>query len=333
MNTIGAVILSILLGFLPMLLFAFIVYWVDRYEKEPRILLGGVFLWGASLAAGAAILVNTVMGLGIYIFTRSDTITEMTTGSLIAPIVEESLKGFAVLIVFVAFRHEFDSILDGIIYASVTALGFAATENAYYIYNFGYVDNGLIGILIMFVIRVILVGWQHPFYTAFTGIGLATARLSHKPSVKVIAPLAGLSIAILTHAFHNTMGSFLPGLAGLATGTLIDWSGWFIMFIFILWALRREQRWIIRNLKEEVELALISPAQYRVACSAWMQTLSRLKALSSGRYRATNRFYQLAAELAYKKEQHLFMGDEGGNGAMIENLRTELTRLAGSAVS
>ena len=188
MNTATAVIVSIIVGFLPMLFFAWIVYWVDRYEKEPRLLLGVVFVWGAVLAAGAAFLVNTVLGLGVYLFTRSDSITELTTGSLIAPIVEECLKGLAVLVVFVIFRREFDSILDGIIYASVTALGFAATENAYYIYTFGYNENGVLGIFVMFVIRVFLVGWQHPFYTAFTGIGLAVSRLSHKSALKIIAP-------------------------------------------------------------------------------------------------------------------------------------------------
>jgi RsiW-degrading membrane proteinase PrsW (M82 family) len=333
MNTGVAIVISILLGFLPMLFFAWIVYWVDRYEKEPKLLLGGVFIWGAVLSAGVAFVVNTLVGLGVYLFTRSDSVTELTTGSMVAPIVEECLKGFAVLIVFLVFRNEFDSILDGIIYGSVVALGFAATENAYYIYNFGYNENGVIGIVIMFVIRVFMVGWQHPFYTAFTGIGLAVARLSPNNTLKIFAPLAGLSMAILTHAFHNTLASLIPGLTGLAAGTLIDWTGWFMMFIFIMWALNREQNWLIHQLKEEVDLALISPAQYRVACSAWMQTLTRMKALSSGSYRATNRFYQVAAELAYKKEQRTKLGEEGGNSAIIEKLRTELSRLATVAIT
>ena len=332
MSSATAVLVSIVMGFLPMLVFAWMVYWVDRYEKEPRLLLGVVFAWGAILAAGAAFIVNTALGLGVYLFTRSDTLTEFTTGSLIAPIVEECLKGFAVLIVFLLARGEFDSILDGIIYASITALGFAATENAYYIYTYGYSENGPIGMLMMFVVRVFLVGWQHPFYTAFTGIGLAIARLSHKSTVKIIAPVTGLFVAILTHSFHNTVASFLPGLTGLAAGTLIDWTGWLFMFIFILWALRREQRWIIRQLKQEVESNLITPTQYRVACSAWLQSLTRLKAFFSGQYRATNRFYQVAAELAYKKEQCTTLGDEGGNTAIIEDLRAELTRLGAVAI-
>lgn len=333
MSTATAVVLSILLGFIPMIFFAYIMYWVDRYEKEPRILVGGVFLWGAFLAAGSSFIINTVLGLGVYLFTRSDTITNLTTGSMIAPIVEESLKGFAVLIVFMVFRKEFDSVLDGIIYASITALGFAATENAYYIYNYGYTANGVIGILVMFIIRVFLVGWQHPFYTCFTGIGLAVSRLSKNSNVKLIAPITGFSLAVLTHSIHNTIAAMIPGITGLATGTLIDWTGWFFMFIFILWALNREQNWIVRQLKEEVDLSLISSAQYRVACSAWRQSFSRLKALSSGQYRTTNRFYQVAAELAYKKEQRTRLGDEGGNGVIIETLRSELTRLSPVAVA
>ena len=44
----------------------------------------------------------------------------------------------------------------------------------------------------MFFVRVILVGWQHPFYTAFIGIGLAISRLSRNTSIKIIAPIIGL---------------------------------------------------------------------------------------------------------------------------------------------
>lgn len=332
MSPSTAILLSIVLGFFPMLLFASIVYWIDRYEKEPKLLLGVVFTWGAILAAGAAFFVNSAVGLGIYIFTHSESFTDLTTGALVAPVVEECLKGFAVFIIFLVFRQEFDSILDGIIYASVTALGFAATENAYYIYQYGYHTNGPVGLLIMFIIRVFLVGWQHPFYTAFTGIGLAMARLSPRKLTKIIAPLTGLSVAILTHSLHNMVVSILPGLTGLATGTLFDWTGWIMMFIFILWALRREQRWIINQLREEVNLELISPEQYRIACSAWLQSFTRMKALFNGQYRATNKFYQLAAELAYKKEQMATLGEENGNTALISNLRSELSRLSALAV-
>jgi len=49
-------ILSLFFGFVPMLVFAWILYWLDRFEKEPKILLGVVFVWGAMVAAGVAFI-------------------------------------------------------------------------------------------------------------------------------------------------------------------------------------------------------------------------------------------------------------------------------------
>ena len=45
------ILASIFFGFVPMFLFAGFVYWIDRYEKEPKLLLGGVFIWGAVIAS------------------------------------------------------------------------------------------------------------------------------------------------------------------------------------------------------------------------------------------------------------------------------------------
>jgi RsiW-degrading membrane proteinase PrsW (M82 family) len=329
-GTILGFLLSLFFGFIPMFLFAYLLYWIDRYEKEPKLLLIGTFIWGAVVAAGVAFIVNTVLGLGVYMFTGSDMATELTTGSIIAPVVEEFLKGFAVLLVFLIFRKEFDSILDGIVYAGIAALGFAATENTYYIFSYGYMENGIAGTFFLVFVRVILVGWQHPFYTAFFGIGLAISRLSRNGIVKFIAPVGGLGLSIFTHSMHNTLASFMGGLGGLAVGTLVDWSGWFIMVLFILWALYREQQWLITELREEVKLGILSPGQYRVACSAWRQSYTRLTALFSGRFQATRKFYKITAELAYKKHQRASLGEESGNTNIINKYRSELARLSAS---
>ncbi|NOZ00150.1 MAG: PrsW family intramembrane metalloprotease [Chloroflexi bacterium] len=322
---------SVFFGFVPMFIFAYLLYWSDRYEKEPKVLLGAVFFWGALIAAGGAFIINTVLGLGVYFFTGSEAATDLTTGSVIAPIVEESLKGLAVLIVFLLFRREFDSVLDGIVYAGIVALGFAATENTYYIYTYGFQENGWGGLWFLVFVRVVLVGWQHPFYTAFTGIGLAVARLSRSVFVKFIAPLLGFGLAIFTHSVHNTLASFLKGLSGLAVGTFIDWGGWFFMFIFLVWAVARERKLLKQHLREEVSLGLMTAGQYRTATSAWAQSFARLTAIFNGRYRATQRFYQVCGELAHKKQQFATLGDEQGNAAIIRKLRTELGQLAPGA--
>jgi RsiW-degrading membrane proteinase PrsW (M82 family) len=325
---IFGVFLSFLFGFLPMLFFAYIVYWTDRYEKEPKKMLGGVFLWGAIIAAGAAFIINTSFGLGLYLFSRSQALSEQSTSSLIAPITEEILKGVAVLFVFLYFRREFDSIVDGIVYAAITALGFAATENVYYIYTYGFKEAGISGIFGMFFLRVFLVGWQHPFYTAFIGIGLAIARLNPIKAVKIIGPILGLGVAITVHSIHNTIATTLQGLKGLTTELLFDWSGWVMMVIFLIWALYREQRWIVTQLRDEVSNGTITPAQYHTACSAWRQTGSRINALFSGNYQLVNRFYSLTAELAYKKRQSIIPGEPGHGSTEIDVLRDQLASLS-----
>ena len=49
-----------------------------------------------------------------------------------APLVEEFWKGLAVFGIFFFLRREFDGVVDGIIYGTFAALGFAATENVMY---------------------------------------------------------------------------------------------------------------------------------------------------------------------------------------------------------
>lgn len=317
-----AFFVSLFFGFVPMFLYAAFVYWLDRYEKEPKALLGAAFFWGVVVAAGGAFIINTMFGIGIYIFTNSEAAADFGTTSIVAPVVEEILKGLAVGIVFLMFRKEFDSVLDGIIYGGIAGLGFAATENTLYIYRNGYLEGGWEGLFLLAFIRVIVVGWMHAFFTAFTGIGFAAARLNKNVLVKFFAPLIGLGAAISIHAFHNTFGSLIGGVSGLALGSLLDWLGWALMFGFILWLINHERTIVKKQLYEEMTLGIISQAQYKKALSPWTLTTTSL----SGR--TTSRFYHLCGELAHKKEQLQRHGNESGNAALVDNLRKELAALA-----
>lgn len=322
-----AFIVSLFFAFAPAFLMAAFVYWLDRYEKEPLPLLGAAFFWGAVVAAGGSYVINTVFGIGIYALTGSGDIADQATASLVAPFVEEGLKGLAVVIIFLFFRREFDSVLDGIIYAGIAALGFAATENVIYIYERGYLEGGWSGLWQLVFIRDIIVAWQHPFYTAFTGIGLAMARMNRSVLLKLIIIPAGYATAVIVHAFHNTFGVLssvagMDSLAGFTLGTLLDWSGWFMMAIFIFIMIIRERGVMQRQLREEVGSGLISQGQYQRALSP----VTMSTAIFSGF--AASRFYKTLGELAFKKEQYQKMGDEGGNLAVIEKLRGELKALA-----
>jgi len=169
---------------------------------------------------------------------------------------------------------------------------------------------------------VILVGWQHPFFTSFTGIGIAVARLNKNPLIKFAAPLLGYSVAVAAHAFHNTFGGLIGGLEGLAAGTLLDWLGWTIMLAFIIWMISNEREIVKRQLRGEVTDGLITNAQYQRALSPWTQTTAGFGG------RSASRFFQACGELAHKKEQLQRYGDETGNQAIVETLRRELALLS-----
>ncbi|HZM23711.1 MAG TPA: PrsW family intramembrane metalloprotease [Anaerolineales bacterium] len=318
---------ALFFGFVPMFLFAAFVNWLDRYEKEPKLLLGAAFLWGVVIAGGGAFILNTISGIGIYVFTGSEGAAEFGTTSIVAPIIEEGLKGLAVLVVFLMFRNEFDSILDGIVYGAITAMGFAAIENVLYIYRNGFLESGWEGFWTLVFIRVLLVGWMHPFFTAFTGIGLAIARMSRNILVKIIAVPMGYMVAVLAHAFHNTFSSLIGGGGGFIVGLLADYFGYIFMLAFIIWMIIHERSILKKNLREEVANGSISQNQYNTAIS-FFQTNAHLSALTSGSFGATRQFYQVLGELAHKKEQLAQVGDEGGNTKIIHQLRGELVRLA-----
>ncbi len=322
-----ALIGAFFFGFVPMFLFAAFVNWLDRYEKEPKLLLGAAFGWGVIIAGGGAYVLNTAFGMGIYALTGSAGAAEFGTTSIVAPIIEEGLKGLAVLVVFLLFRREFDSILDGIVYGAITAMGFAAIENVLYIYRNGYQEGGWEGFWVLVVIRVMLVGWMHPFFTAFTGIGLAVARMSRNTLVKILAAPAGYIIAVILHAFHNTFSGLIGGFEGLLAGTAIDYLGYAFMLAFIIWIITHERNILKRNLHEEVEKGYISQKQYTSAM-LFFQTNAYLAALTSGSFLKTARFYQVCGELAHKKEQRIKLGEERGNTRIIEQLRSELVALA-----
>lgn len=321
---------SLFFGFVPMFMLAAFVNWLDRYEKEPKLLLGAAFVWGVVIAGGGAYVLNTAFGIGIYALTGSVGAAEFGTTSIVAPIIEESLKGLAVLAVFLMFRKEFDSVLDGVVYGAVTAMGFAAIENVLYIYRNGYVEGGWEGFWVLVVIRVILVGWMHPFFTAFTGIGLAIARMTRNMLVKIIAVPTGYAIAVVAHAFHNTFSGLIGGIEGLLAGTFVDYIGYTAMLIFVIWMIIYERNILKRHLHEELTSGRISQNQYTTATS-FFQTNAHLSALTSGSFRSTSRFYQVCGELAHKKEQLAKLGDEAGNTGMIEKLRAELVQLGPQA--
>jgi RsiW-degrading membrane proteinase PrsW (M82 family) len=167
------ILLSVLATALPTAVYLGVVWWLDRYEKEPLWLLAGAFAWGAVPAVVASLIAELIAGVpsGLLAGSFASTIDS----SLSAPIIEELVKGLAVLLIFLAFRAEFDDVLDGIVYGAMVGFGFAMTENVLYFLS-AYSTGGLADWGAVVFLRSVVFGLNHALYTSIAGAGLGLAR-------------------------------------------------------------------------------------------------------------------------------------------------------------
>jgi RsiW-degrading membrane proteinase PrsW (M82 family) len=330
-----SILIALVAGIAPMLVYAGIVWWFDRYEKEPWPLLAAAFVWGAVPSIILALIFELVLDVPIKALVEPGLAYQLIGSSLVAPIVEEAVKGLAVWLVCLFFYRQFDGVLDGVVYGSLVGFGFAAVENVFYFLAM-LSQSGAGAMFFLIFVRAFMFGLNHALFTSLTGIGLALARTTRGWLLKLLWPAAGLGLAVCAHALHNA-GTAIASvtLCGPLVSVASDWGGVLVLFVIVLLAANQERQWIARYLADEVTSGLISPAQYRVACSYLERVAERLEALLQGqfgRYARLGRFHQLATRLAFRKYQLAMFGDEagpgsaGGNRAEIDRLRRELAR-------
>jgi RsiW-degrading membrane proteinase PrsW (M82 family) len=294
--------LAVVASFVPAFAYGVILWWFDRYEKEPIGLLSAAFLWGAVPAIFFSLVFQIVLDIPVQAFVEPPT-ASLIGASVIAPLSEEVFKAGALALLFVFFRKEIDSSLDGVIYGCLAGLGFAAVENTLYL-SVEAVGSGLGSAVVLAVLRVVIFGLNHAMFTGLTGWGIALTRTSRHWVVKLIAPLAGLALAVSAHAIHNLGVSFPDLCWPCLVALFFDWGGVVIILVVIIWATVREQQWIATYLPGEVELGTLSQRDCRTAASYIDREIERAGAFFSGdlkRWWQLSRYYRLATELAFSR--------------------------------
>ena len=321
------IIFAILAALIPTLIYVAIVYWVDRYEKEPFWLLSATFLWGAVPSIIFAYIFNTTLSLPIYLILGEGAAADATSATLIAPIVEESFKGIILLAIFLFWRHEIDSPLDGIIYGAMVGLGFGMVENVYYFIN-QYNAGGMEAMSVNIFFRAIIFGLNHALFTSFTGLGIAIARLSTKNGVKIIAPILGWATAVFLHFLHNLTVSI--GEAFVCLAIFFDWGFVWVLIVIIGWAIVQERSWLRKYLGEEVPLGTLTQEQCVMACSGIERFTYSANIFFKDGWKANREFSHFLHEcshLAYKKHHYQLFTEERDANEIIE-LRTKITEMS-----
>jgi RsiW-degrading membrane proteinase PrsW (M82 family) len=232
----SALVVATLLAVVPVGPLIWSYLWLDRYEPEPRALLVMALCWGAFVATSVA-LVLQLLDQGVF------SPSEIFAGAVVAPLTEELAKASFILLLFWFRPREFDGVVDGLVYAGMLGIGFAFTENILYLSSAYTGDEDLAGgfgsAVTVFILRGVFSPFAHPFFTAFTGIGIGLAVTSKQQFVRILAPPAGLCLAFLSHGLWNASLLSDPRYALLAyVGVMVP--SFVLLVGFAIWVSRRE---------------------------------------------------------------------------------------------
>ncbi|TDC13467.1 PrsW family intramembrane metalloprotease, partial [Streptomyces sp. 8K308] len=273
------------LALLPLPLLVFTFRWIDAVLPKPPRTLAFAFGWGACVATLVALFAN---GLLVRVLTGSsatlapshaDTL-EMT---VIAPVVEETVKAIAVLLVFLHRPEAFNGVLAGLVTAGMSAAGFAFTENILYLGS--AFDQDLewgpetaldSATVVTFVVRIVLAPFAHPVFTALTGIGFGLAAMlgPERRGPRFGLPLLGLAAAMLLHSVWNA-STGLPFLGFAAVYALVMVP----VFAALCWlassARDRQLRLVRRTLPVYASAGWLSPEEPAALGSLGSRAASR----------------------------------------------------------
>jgi RsiW-degrading membrane proteinase PrsW (M82 family) len=288
----GAMLLGALLAFPAMLMYLTVPRLLDRYDPEPWYALVGCLLWGGIVACGFSAVINSTV-MGVAQLAAGPQAANVIGAVLSAPFVEEFWKCLGVWGVAFFLKREFDGIVDGIIYATFVAIGFAAVENVIY-YSEAMQEGADILALTVFL-RGMLGPWAHPVYTSMFGFALGLSRETRSPAVKYMAPFVGYALAVTLHMIWNASATFGEGIPFLLLFPL--WLLFVFGFLIMIGFLVRRRGKIIReNLLDEVALGTIDRGELELVCSAFGVLKARARHGSIGA-----EFVRATARLALSK--------------------------------
>ena len=211
---LGALAISSLLSLLPLA----ILWFLDRRERESPRLFAAAFLWGGLIATTISLPFNTAVIVAVAHWLDQHTSIRdllgpeaalMIGAPLAAPIVEESAKGLGIVLLFWLARCDFDNVRDGFIYGALVGAGFNWFESALYVQQ-NYAQFGFAPFGFQLGARYAWLGMAgHAMFSGIFGASLGVARATRRPWLRWISPPVGLALAMLAHAWQNSLPLFL----------------------------------------------------------------------------------------------------------------------------
>jgi RsiW-degrading membrane proteinase PrsW (M82 family) len=199
--------LKVIISLSPVILFFFMLLYLDSLKLVRKNLLGLCLLWGLA-SSGLSYLGNTalieILGMSFPKYSL-----------FIAPVVEEFLKLLPIL--YLIRKNKIGFMIDGAIYGFSIGAAFSVVENLYYLFNYADLENNLL----VWIIRGVGTAIMHGSATAL--FAMISMSSHNRKSREVIGILAGAFAAILLHALFNGLVE-IPLLSTLVTVLIIPVS-------------------------------------------------------------------------------------------------------------
>ncbi len=191
----------LLLAVAPVFLIIIYIYIQDKHEKEPKKLLLYNFLLGATVSVGITTVLYLITDLITPVPEKKNIGQQFIKAYFIVALVEEFSK-YVIVRYYAQPKEAFNEKFDGIVYAVMVSMGFAATENIFYV-----LDGGIQTA----VVRAITAVPAHATFGILMGYYMGIAKFSNK---RAYYNILGLILAILFHGTYDffLFIDFIPGV-------------------------------------------------------------------------------------------------------------------------
>ena len=194
----------------PVAIVIFYIYLKDKYEKEPKRLLIISFLLGAIVSIIITTVLYGVFELAVPLTNSLSVVQQFVQAFFVVGFTEE-LSKYLVVLLFAQRNKAFNEQFDGIVYAVMVSMGFAATENIFYVIESGPTTA---------LLRAFTAIPAHATFGILMGYFMGKAKFSQN---RTLLNLTGLGLAILFHGAYDffLFIDFIPGI----------WIGAFVSLI------------------------------------------------------------------------------------------------------
>jgi len=203
---------------------ALYIYLKDKHEREPLSLLLISFLYGA---LSTIITLFISWPVNILILTKEEDVIHQFFNAFFKVALIEEFSKF-IFVRFILYNNKnFNEPFDGIVYAVMVSMGFAAVENILYVFQYGVATG---------VLRMFTAVPAHAAFAVLMGFFLGKAKFTHRRQFyfSVIALLA----PTLFHGSYDYFW-FISFVPGIWTGAIVSLI---ISFILSRQAIRLHQQ-------------------------------------------------------------------------------------------